>query len=102
MTSGPVSGSQALADRYEELRLEALGRSSLSSSGQGLALVVCNGLMSWMQAWSRCVSPAIAVSYRQDSAVATQLVPGMQTDLVRVLVTMALEQAAAKYGRTYR
>ena len=79
--------------------MEAIGRGSLSSSGQGLALVVRKGLTAWMKAWSRCVSPSNIVVHRQSSAVGVKSVPGMQTELVQVLATMALEQVAARYGR---
>ena len=100
MTSQPIRDCQPFVERYEELRLEAIGRGSFSGSGQGLALVLRKGLTAWMEAWSRCVSPSNIVSHRQDSAADVKPAPGMQTELVQVLATMALEQVAARYGRT--
>lgn len=100
MTSQPMCDCHQLVERYEELRLEAVGRGSFSGSGQGLALVVRKGLTAWMEAWSRCVSPSKIVSHRQDWAADVKPAVGMQTELVQVLATMALEQVAARYGRT--
>lgn len=100
MMSRSVCDCHQLVDRYEELRLEAIGRGSFSGSGQGLALVVRKGLTAWMEAWSHCVSPSNIVSHRQDSAANVKPVMGIQTELVQLLATMALEQAAARYGRT--
>jgi hypothetical protein len=99
MTPQPTSDCQPFVERYEQLRLEAIGRGSFSGSGQGLALVVRKGLTVWMEAWSRCISPINTIPHRQSSASDIKSVPGMQTELVRLLATMTLEQVAARYGR---
>lgn len=100
MTSRPVCDCQPFVDRYEELRLEAMGRGSFSGSGQGLALVLRKGLTAWMDAWSRCVPSGNTIAPRQEPAAGVESDPGMQTELVRILAAMALEQVAARYGRT--
>lgn len=100
MTPSPVCDCQSFVDRYEELRLEAVGRGSFSSSGQGLALVLRKGLTAWMEAWSRCVPSRGTTAPRQTPASAMESDPGMKTELVRVLAAMALEHVAAGYGRT--
>jgi hypothetical protein len=100
MTSRPVCDCHQLMDRYEELRLEAIGRGSFSGSGQGLALVVRKGLTAWMEAWSRCASPVDAV-HRHISAMGARPAVGVRTELVQVLATMTLEHVAARCGRTY-
>lgn len=100
MTSQPLCNCQPFVERYEELRMEAIGRGFFSSSGQGLALVVRKGLTAWMETWSRCISPANTILQRQNSAVDVEPAVGMQAELVQALATMALEQVAARYGRT--
>jgi len=102
MTPQQISDCQPFAQRYEELRMEAVGRGSFSVSGQGLALVLQKGLTAWMEAWSRCISPINTIPHRQSSASDVKSVPGMQTELVRVLAAMTLEQVVAGCGRTCR
>lgn len=99
MTPQPIRDCRPFVERYEELRLEAICRGSFSSSGQGLALVLRKGLTSWMEAWSRSVSPTNMILQRQTSTGDVKPAPGMQAELVQVLATMALEQVAARYGR---
>lgn len=99
MTSQPMRDYQPFVERYEQLRLEAIGCGSFST-GQGLALVVRKGLTTWMEAWSRCASPTNTFAHRQNSAVDVKPALGVQTELIQLLATMALEQVAARYGRT--
>lgn len=40
--------------RYEQLREQALGRSSAIPRGQGLTLLMRSGMRAWMQAWAQC------------------------------------------------
>jgi hypothetical protein len=49
--------SKELINRYEELRLQALGLSG-SSQGLGLGLFLRQGMRSWMESWSKCAPPA--------------------------------------------
>ena len=49
--------NDGLIARYEELRRHGLGRSA--TQGRGLALFVRRGMSAWMQAWSRCLPPAL-------------------------------------------
>ncbi len=51
----PVA-SEDLINRYEELRLQALGQSG-SSRGLGLALFLRQGMRSWIESWSMCAPP---------------------------------------------
>jgi hypothetical protein len=45
---------QDLVVHYEQLRRDAMGRSTFSGQGLGLALFLRRGMTAWMQAWSEC------------------------------------------------
>ena len=43
-----------LTAHYEQLRRDAMSRSSRSGGGLGLALFLRRGMTAWMHAWSEC------------------------------------------------
>ena len=101
MISQPIRNCHPFVERYEELRREAVGRASLSGSGQGMALVLRKGLTVWMQAWNRCAPSESTTSDRKSPGMEIRSAPGMQTELVQLLATMALGQVAARCGRAF-
>ena len=56
--------NDGLIARYEELRQLALGRPSATPRGQGLALLLRDGIAGWMQAWHPCAVVAVAPKER--------------------------------------
>jgi hypothetical protein len=79
-----------LASRYEELRQQALGRSSSISRGQGLALLMRSGMRMWMQAWAQCTGESPAPP--REPLGNEELLPlGMRQDVAMILAGRVLQ-----------
>lgn len=74
---------------YEELRQEALDTGAKHPGGLGLALLMRQGMKSWVDAWSR---RALVVSVRPlPESSREQVVPlDLQAEVVMILTGMAL------------
>lgn|GEM_PF-2964819 len=86
---------QPFVERYEALRREALCRGTCAGAGQGMALVLHQGLTAWMHAWSRCRPPVSTPVSRNESTADRPSAPDLSSALVQALATMALAAVAA-------
>ena len=75
----------AITVRYEQLRAQTLARGT-SGDRQGLALLLREGMASWMTAWASCTPPSI-VPPSSPSVLPASVEP---TALVAVLASMTL------------
>ena len=63
----PYRTKRLLAERYEELRRQALGYADSCSPGLGLVLFTRQGMVSWMHAWPVRTSSPYEKPYATDS-----------------------------------
>jgi hypothetical protein len=94
MMNGPRSasvsgGDSALVSWYEGLRRQALGSRDGEGRGLGWALLVRQGMKSWMQAWSECVTQRPAISTTKTGREDVSLIQSSR-EVVVVLACMAL------------
>lgn len=94
MMNGPqstsVSGSDsALVSCYERLRRRALGAPDGEDRGLGLALLVRQGMKSWMQAWSQYVTRESAMSATKTDIEAVSSIRS-SGEVVVILASMVL------------
>jgi hypothetical protein len=86
-----VCASDELVVRYEELRRQALDRSSGIHRGPGLALLIQRGMRAWMDVASLCPTTpshtAQRPSNREDVLASDQ-----RGEIVMVLAAMALHR----------
>ena len=75
-----------LMSAYEQLRQQALGSTSRSGL-HGLAIVMHQGVASWIQAWATIVPDAAPSVKPRISAVA----PDVSNEVISALATMALK-----------
>jgi hypothetical protein len=88
--SAPLSGGDsALVSCYEGLRRQALGAREEGGRGLGLALLVRQGMKSWMQAWSQCVTRRPAVSTTKTGLEGVSPIQSRR-EVVVILASMAL------------
>ncbi len=80
--------NDGLIARYEELRQQALGRPSGIPRGQGLALLLRNGIAGWMQAWAPCAVVAMPPKERLGEDASFPL--AMQREVTMILAAMIL------------
>jgi hypothetical protein len=81
-----VPRNDGVIARYEELRRQALGRSS--PQAHGLVLFLRRGMRAWMQAWSRCMPPPLAPV--QPLAVQELCPVQLHRDVAMLLASMVL------------
>ncbi len=81
--------SPKILERYEDLRQQALRRVDPVHRGSGLALFVRKGMMSWMEACSRCLA---GVATKPEIQPGVDQVSPVQAsrELVSILANMAL------------
>ena len=79
----------ALADRYEELRGEALGQSVGRGPGLGLALFIRRGMAAWMEAWANC-TPQVAPDSVRPPPADRAFPIGVRSQVAGVLVEMVM------------
>ena len=90
-----VEASVQLVDRYEELRSASSGR---RHPGRGLALLLGQGMASWMHAWSslagsdsdRSSAAQVIGTRRHGLGLHESLVSGDRAGVVGTLTTMAI------------
>jgi hypothetical protein len=93
----PASGApntaerQALISAYEGLRAQAIGFSG--SGGLGMALLLGQGMVAWMQACSWVASTTTPDNLRRFPTVGGPLPDDLPGEVVLVLAAMALNQA---------
>jgi len=81
--------ADALVGRYEDLRRQALDEQARRCGELGHALFLRKGMAAWMDGWTRCTPRDD--QRRTSLAAASDPVPhGLHSELVMVLVTMAL------------
>ena len=79
-----------LISRYEVLRQQALGLPCEIPRGQGLVLLMRNGMRAWMQAWAQC---AITVIRRQSPPGEAEIVPStLHQEATLILASMLLHR----------
>ena len=95
----PSIASSDLTEQYEQLRLEATGRSEHSAQGLGLALFLRRGMAAWMHAWSQCAADLGAPD--RSPRTASAAVPiDMRTQIATLLAGIILGlQQEATYDR---
>jgi hypothetical protein len=97
----PASGArntaerQALISAYEDLRKQAIGFSS--SGGLGIALLLGQGMVAWMQACSWVSSATTLDNLCRRPTVSGPLPDDLRGEVVLVLAAMALNQAPEVY-----
>ena len=82
-------GKEDLVSRYEDLRLEALGRGGLSR-GLGLAVLLREGMGSWIELWSKCVPPPKSMREGSTGTSAHSVPPELHGEIASILAGMAL------------
>ena len=82
--------NDGLISRYEVLRQQALGLPCEIPRGQGLVLLMRNGMRAWMQAWAQC---AITVIRRQSPPGEAEIVPStLHQEATLILASMLLHR----------
>ena len=94
MMNGPQSasvhgGDPALVSCYEGLRRHALGARDVQGRGLGLALLVREGMKSWMQAWAQYVKRGPAMSATKAGFEEVSPIQSSR-EVVMILASMAL------------
>jgi hypothetical protein len=80
---------QDLVAHYEQLRRDAMGRSTSTGQGLGLALFLQRGMTAWMQAWTECAGKVEPATHPQFGA--NQAIPmDMRSQLTTLLAGMIL------------
>jgi hypothetical protein len=90
-SSSEVCASDELVVRYEELRRQALDRSSRIDQGPGLALLIQRGMRAWMDVSSLCLttpSPTTRRLSNRDNVLASD----QRGEIVMILAAMALHR----------
>ena len=87
-----IPRNNGLISRYEALRQQVLGQPSETFRGQGLALLMRNGMSAWMQAWSQCTGET-PVSFQEASGNDEIFPLDMHKEVAMILAGMVL------YGR---
>ena len=88
-TNAPAAATPAgvhLAERYEELRSQALGGSGREL---GLALLLRQGMRAWVEAWSNCTL-GMPAERRREGGLAEVVPIQLRTEIAIVLAGMAL------------
>jgi hypothetical protein len=92
MTAPPLittgTGASGHADRYEALRHHAIEPHDVPAAREGLAVLLRQGVVAWMKAWSRLPAPGVRAA--QDEHERPPLPDGASVEVVRVLAAMAL------------
>jgi hypothetical protein len=78
-----------LAAHYEQLRRDAMNRSTSGGQGLGLALFLRRGMTAWMQAWSECASK-VEPETRSVSGGHESILVDMRSQLTSLLAGMIL------------
>jgi len=81
--------NDVLIARYEELRQQALGRPGGIPRGQGVALLMRNGIAGWMQAWTQCVV-AVAAPPKERLGEDESFPLAMHREVTMILAAMVL------------
>jgi hypothetical protein len=80
---------QDLVLGYEGLRAQVLSPSAELSRGLGIALLMRQGLLAWMKAWSDCTPPVGRPA--QDPCPTEKVIPlDLRANLALILAGMAL------------
>lgn len=76
---------------YEDLRRHVLGEGVGSVGGLGVALLMHQGMLAWMRAWSECGRPRGQVAMKEPAN--HERVPRhLQPEVVMILAGMALNR----------
>jgi hypothetical protein len=75
--------------QYEAVRASVLGQANGLCSAQGLAVLRWRGVPAWLAVWAACV-PAATSPPPVDEGPVGAVGPGIEQDLVAVLLSMAL------------
>jgi len=77
--------------RYEELRSDALSSYPKNMrQSQGLVLLLRQGMIGWLKAWSKCSSRAHAIGDREEEYIHRDLPYDLRAQVAIVLTNMAL------------
>jgi hypothetical protein len=80
---------QDLVLGYEGLRAQVLSQSAELSRGLGIVLLMRQGLLAWMKAWSHCTPPVGRPT--QDPSPTEKVIPlDLRANLALILAEMAL------------
>ena len=88
LAASGVDGLADLVTRYEQLREQVLEG---QVHGQGLSVLLRQGMRAWIEAWSLCPASTPDVASQLPRAGET-VPPPMQREVVLVLAGMALNQ----------
>ena len=87
MSTAPRQSTPGHVARYEELRRHTVERQILAGR-LGLAILLRQGLATWIEQWSKVPAPAPSTERSRPSP----LPDSSSTDLINVLAAMALSQ----------
>lgn len=77
--------------RYEELRSDVLHSYPKNMrQSQGLVLLLRQGMIGWLKAWSKCASPVHTIEDRREEYIHQDLPYDLRTQVAIVLTNMAL------------
>jgi hypothetical protein len=85
---------QDLAAHYEQLRRDAMARSTCGAQGLGLALFLRRGMTAWMQAWSEYagnVAPPTPVQPGADETISVDIRSQVTTLLASMILSLQQE-----------
>jgi len=88
MTTTTNAGASEHVERYEALRGRAIDPHHAPTARDGLAVLLRQGMASWIQAWSTL--PAPAAPSAQNNHQKPPLPDGASAEVVRILADMAL------------
>lgn len=86
--------ADALTNRYEDLRQQALGGGAFDR-GLGLAMLLRQGMCSWMESWSKCAATASAPEVSAPTS-AESVPAALQGEIATILAGMALSYRQAE------
>jgi hypothetical protein len=80
-----------LNQRYEDLRSEVIAASSGTSIGsQGFALFVHQGMIGWIEAWSKCETQPLTDINNKDASMRSNLPLGLRDQMTMLLTNMVI------------
>jgi hypothetical protein len=82
------TGASEHADRYEALRRHVIEPHDVPAAREGLAVLLRQGVVAWMKAWSRLPAPGVRTV--QNECEKPPLPDGASAEVVRVIAAMAL------------
>ncbi len=85
-----LNRGDSLCEQYEALRAQATGECPGITTPRGLALLLRQGMPTWMSAWSDCVPVTRTTATRSTNDKGNGLLGSLHSEVAMLLVSMAL------------